>query len=334
MTPIQRTIEAIWRMESARIIASLARMLRQVGVAEECAQDALVSALEQWPRTGLPDNPGAWLMTAAKNRALDELRHRKLIERTSEAMAYESAGVTPFAQPDSAADDDIGDDVLRLMFSACHPLLPTEARTGLTLRMLAGLSTAEIARAFVVPEATIAQRIVRAKRTLAGARVPFDVPRDAERALRLASVLEVIYLLFNEGYAATSGADWMRPALCEEALRLGRILAQLLPQEAEVQGLIALMELQSSRIGARTDANGEPILLLDQNRGRWNQLLIQRGLSALKRAEELGVASGPYAVQAAIAACHARSADRRRYRLGADRGSVRGTGPAATLTGH
>jgi RNA polymerase sigma-70 factor (ECF subfamily) len=306
---IQRTIEAVWRMESAKIIAKLTRMLRQIGLAEEFAQDALVSALEQWPRTGVPDKPGAWLMTAAKNRALDELRHRKLIERTSEAIAHEAPlGMSAAAEPDEAADDDIGDDLLRLMFIVCHPVLSTEARAALTLRMLAGLSTAEIARAFLVPEPTIGQRIVRAKRTLAEARVPFEVPRAEERAARLASVLEVMYLLFNEGYAATSGEDWMRPALCEDALRLGRILAELLPEEAEVHGLVALMEIQSSRTGARTDANGEPILLLAQNRAQWNQLLIQRGLSALLRAQALRGPSGAYTIQAAIAACHARAA--------------------------
>ncbi|HEV2703335.1 MAG TPA: RNA polymerase sigma factor [Steroidobacteraceae bacterium] len=305
---VQRTIEAVWRMESARIIARLARMLRQVGLAEEFAQDAMVSALEQWPRSGIPDNPGAWLMTAASNRALDELRHRKLVERNSDAIAHEATlGASPFTDPEAAAEDDIGDDLLRLMFSVCHPVLPAEARTALTLRLLTGLSTAQIARAFLVPETTIGQRIVRAKRTLAQARVPFEVPRATELSMRLASVLEVVYLLFNEGYAATSGTDWMRPDLCEAALRLGRILAQLLPREGEVHGLIALMEIQSSRIGARTTAQGEPILLLDQNRGRWNQLLIRRGLDALQRAEGLGVASGPYTIQAAIAACHARA---------------------------
>jgi RNA polymerase sigma-70 factor (ECF subfamily) len=308
-SPVQRTIEAVWRMESAKIIARLTRMLRQVGLAEEFAQDALVSALEQWPRTGVPDRPGAWLMTAAKNRALDELRRRKLIERTSDAIAHEHPlGMAPAEDPDQAADDDIGDDLLRLMFIVCHPVLSTEARTALTLRMLAGLSTAEIARAFLVPEPTIGQRIVRAKRTLAEARVPFEVPRTAELSGRLASVLEVIYLVFNEGYAATGGDDWMRPALCDEALRLGRSLAALLPHEAEVHGLVALMEIQSSRIGARTNAQGEPILLLDQNRTRWNQLLIQRGLAALRLAEALGGPSGPYTVQAGIAACHARAA--------------------------
>jgi RNA polymerase sigma-70 factor, ECF subfamily len=295
-------------MESAKIIARLTRMLRQIGLAEEFAQDALVSALEQWPRTGVPDKPGAWLMTAAKNRALDELRRRKLIERTSEAIAHETPlGAAVADAPEDAADDDIGDDLLRLMFVVCHPVLSTEARTALTLRMLAGLSTAEIARAFLVPETTIGQRIVRAKRTLAEARVPFEVPGAAERSARLASVLEVIYLVFNEGYAATSGADWMRPALCEDALRLGRILAGLLPEEPEVHGLAALLEIQSSRIGARTDANGEPILLLAQNRLRWNRLLIQRGLAALERAQGLGGPSGPYTLQAAIAACHARA---------------------------
>jgi RNA polymerase sigma-70 factor (ECF subfamily) len=295
-------------MESARIIARLTRMLRQIGLAEEFAQDALVSALEQWPRTGVPDKPGAWLMTTAKNRALDELRRRKLIERTSEAIAHESPLSSAVADaPEDAADDDIGDDLLRLMFVVCHPVLSTEARTALTLRMLAGLSTAEIARAFLVPETTIGQRIVRAKRTLAEARVPFEVPDAAERSARLASVLEVIYLVFNEGYAATSGEDWMRPALCEDALRLGRILSELLPEEPEVHGLVALLEIQSSRIGARTDANGEPILLLAQNRTRWNRLLIQRGLAALQRAQGLGGSSGPYTLQAAIAACHARA---------------------------
>ena len=295
-------------MESARIIARLTRMLRQVGLAEEFAQDALVSALEQWPRTGVPDKPGAWLMTTAKNRALDELRRRKLIERTSEAIAHETPlGSAAADAPDEAADDDIGDDLLRLMFIVCHPVLSTEARTALTLRMLAGLSTAEIARAFLVPETTIGQRIVRAKRTLAEARVPFEVPVAAERSGRLASVLEVIYLVFNEGYAATSGEDWMRPALCEDALRLGRILSELLPREPEVHGLTALMEIQSSRLGARTDPNGEPILLLAQNRARWNRLLIQRGLAALERAQALDGPSGPYTLQAAIAACHARA---------------------------
>ena len=295
-------------MESAKIIARLARMLNQVGIAEEFAHDALVSALEQWPTSGVPDNPGAWLMTAAKNRALDELRRRKVLERTHESIAHEAPLIGSTAKdPEEAADDDIGNDLLRLMFIACHPVLSTEARTALTLRMLGGLGTAEIARAFLVPEATIAQRIVRAKRTLAEARVPFEAPRAEERAARVSSVLEVIYLIFNEGYAATSGEDWMRPALCEEALRLGRILAELLPAEAEVHGLVALMEIQASRTAARVDAEGEPILLLAQNRTRWNQLMIHRGLAALERAQALRGALGPYAVQAAIAACHARA---------------------------
>jgi RNA polymerase sigma factor (sigma-70 family) len=307
-TNIRRTIEAVWRMESAKIIARLARMLNQVGLAEEFAHDALVSALEQWPTTGVPDNPAAWLMTAAKNRALDELRRRKVLERTHESIAHEAPLIGSAAKdPEEAADDDIGNDLLRLMFIACHPVLSTEARTALTLRMLGGLGTAEIARAFLVPEPTIGQRIVRAKRTLAEARVPFEAPRAEERAGRVSSVLEVIYLIFNEGYAATSGEDWMRPALCEEALRLGRILAELLPAEAEVHGLIALMEIQASRTAARVDAEGEPILLLAQNRSRWNQLMIHRGLAALERAQALGGALGPYAVQAAIAACHARA---------------------------
>ena len=295
-------------MESARIIAKLARMLRNVGLAEEMAQDALVSALEQWPRTGPPDNPGAWLMTAAKNRALDELRRRKLLERKSASIVHEAPLVGHAGpQPDEAVDDDIGDDLLRLTFVACHPVLSTEARTALTLRLLGGLTTAEIARAFLLPEPTIGQRIVRAKRTLAEAHIEFEVPDVEERAQRLPSVLEVIYLIFNEGYAATAGDDWMRPALCEEALRLGRILASLVPTEPEVHGLVALMEIQESRAGARTDAAGEPILLMEQNRGRWDQLLIQRGLAALERAQMLGGALGPYALQAAIAACHARA---------------------------
>ena len=305
---IHRTIEAVWRMESARVIAKLARMLRNVGLAEEMAQDALVSALEQWPRTGPPDNPGAWLMTAAKNRALDELRRRKLVERKNASIVHEAPLVGHAGpEPDEAADDDIGDDLLRLTFVACHPVLSTEARTALTLRLLGGLTTAEIARAFLLPEPTIGQRIVRAKRTLAEAHLEFEVPGAEERAQRLPSVLEVIYLIFNEGYAATAGDDWMRPALCEEALRLGRILASLVPTEPEVHGLVALMEIQASRAGARTDAAGEPILLMEQNRGRWDQLLIRRGLAALERAQMLGGALGPYALQAAIAACHARA---------------------------
>ena len=295
-------------MESARIIARLARMLNQVALAEEFAQDALVSALEQWPLNGTPDNPAAWLMTTAKNRALDELRRRKVLERSHESIAHEAPLTGSVGEdPEEAAEDDIGNDLLRLMFIACHPVLSTAARTALTLRMLGGLSTAEIARAFLVPESTIAQRIVRAKRTLAEARVPFEAPLAGERVARVSSVLEAIYLIFNEGYAATSGEDWMRPALCEEALRLGRILAELLPAEAEVHGLVALMEIQASRTGARVDADGEPILLLAQNRIRWNRLMIQRGLAALERAQALGGALGPYALQAAIAACHARA---------------------------
>jgi RNA polymerase sigma factor (sigma-70 family) len=295
-------------MESAKIIAKLARMLHQVGLAEEFAQDALVSALEQWPKMGVPDNPGAWLMTTAKNRAIDELRRRKLAQSKHEVLVYETPLVGSSApDPVQAADDDIGDDLLRLVFIACHPVLSTEARTALTLRLLGGLSTAEIARAFLVPEATISQRIVRAKRTLAEAQIPFEVPGIEELAARLSSVLEVIYLIFNEGYVATAGDDWMRPGLCEEALRLGRIVAELLPQESEVHGLVALMELQASRVGARTTPAGEPILLLAQNRGAWNQLLIRRGLAALERARLLGGALGPYALQAAIAACHARA---------------------------
>jgi RNA polymerase sigma-70 factor (ECF subfamily) len=307
-SPARLTIEAVWRMESAKIIAKLTRMLGNVGRAEEIAQDALVTALEQWPRSGVPDSPGGWLMTTAKNRALDELRRRKLVERNQHAIANETPLMgTMGPEPEAAADEDIPDDFLRLTFIACHPVLSTEARTALTLRLLAGLSTAEIARAFLVPEATIGQRILRAKRTLAEAQIPFEVPRIEERVARLASVLEVLYLIFNEGYAATAGDDWMRPALCEDAVRLGRMLAELMPQEAEVHGLVALMELQASRAGARTDATGEPILLPAQNRGRWDQLLIRRGLAALERAHSLGGALGPYALQAATAACHARA---------------------------
>jgi RNA polymerase sigma-70 factor, ECF subfamily len=305
---LHRTIDAVWRMESARIIGALARRVRDVGLAEELAQDALVAALEHWPKDGIPDNPGAWLMTTAKNRALDELRRRKLVERSHDSIAHEALqSVQQPPESDPAAETDIGDDLLRLIFVACHPVLSTDARTALTLRLLGGLSTAEIARAFLVPEATIGQRIVRAKRTLTEARVPFEVPTAEQRGARLGSVLEVIYLIFNEGYAATAGDDWMRPTLCEEALRLGRILAELTPGEPEVHGLVALMEIQASRSGARIDADGQPILLLAQNRGRWNQLLIRRGLAALERAETLGGAFGPYALQAAIAACHARA---------------------------
>ena len=300
-------------MESAKIIAVLARMLRDVGVAEELAQDALVNALERWPETGVPDNPAAWLMTVAKNRALDQLRHRKLQQEKEGELTYELEATLQDVAPDleaavaGALENDIGDDLLRLVFVACHPVLPTDGRVALTLRLLGGLGTDEIARAFLVPEATVAQRIVRAKRTLAEARVPFEVPRAHELGERLASVLRVIYLIYNEGYSASAGADWMRPALCEEALRLGRILAELAPEEPEVHGLVALMEIQSSRARARVGPGGEPILLLEQDRSRWDQLLIRRGFAALARAERLGRGLGSYGVQAAIAACHARA---------------------------
>ncbi|OAK58674.1 RNA polymerase subunit sigma-24 [Variovorax paradoxus] len=310
---IRRTVEAVWRMESAKIIATVARMVRDVGLAEELAQDALVSALEQWPGEGVPDNPAAWLTAVAKRRALDRLRHRQLAEHKAGEIGRELDAQHEMAQADfadavdAALDDDIGDDLLRLVFTACHPVLSTEARVALTLRLMGGLATDEIARAFLVPEATVAQRIVRAKRTLAEARVPFEVPRRRELEGRLASVLEVIYLIFNEGYSATAGDDWMRPALCDEALRLGRILAELVPKEAEVHGLVALMEIQASRTAARVGASGEPVLLLEQNRARWDHMLIRRGLAALARAESLGGALGPYALQAAIAACHGRA---------------------------
>ncbi len=308
-TDTHHAIDAVWRIEQAKLIAGLARMVRDIGLAEELAQDALVAALEQWPKSGIPAKPGAWLMAAAKHRAIDRFRRDKLIDRKHAEFGHElvvdGEGVMP--DLDAALDDYIGDDLLRLMFTACHPVLGQEARVALTLRLIAGLTTDEIARAFLVPEPTVAQRIVRAKRTLAEKRVPFEVPRGAELAERLASVLSVIYLIFNEGYSATAGEDWMRPQLCEEALRLGRILAELAPDEAEVHGLVALMEIQASRLGARTDASGEPVLLLDQNRARWDQLLIRRGLAALARAEALGSARGPYALQGAIAACHARA---------------------------
>ncbi len=306
---IHRTIDAVWRIESARLIAGLARIVRDVGLAEDLAQEALVAALERWPRSGVPDKPGAWLMATGKHRAIDLLRQRTLHERKHGELGreIEAQQETAVADLDTAIDDDIGDDLLRLMFTACHPVLSSEARVALTLRLLGGLTTDEIARAFLVPEPTVAQRIVRAKRTLAEAHVPFEVPRGAELAARLASVLEVIYLVFNEGYSATAGDDWMRPGLCEDALRLGRILAELAPREPEVHGLVALMEIQASRSHARIGPAGEPILLLDQNRARWDQLLIRRGLAALKRAEALGGAQGPYALQAAIAACHARA---------------------------
>jgi RNA polymerase sigma-70 factor (ECF subfamily) len=302
-------IQAVWRIESARLIAGLARIVRDVGVAEELAQDALVAALEQWPKSGVPNNPGAWLMAAAKHRAIDQLRRGKRVERKHEEVSHELEARQALTVPDleAAIDDDVGDDLLRLMLTACHPVLSTEARVALTLRLLGGLTTEEIARAFLVPEPTVAQRIVRAKRTLAEARVPFEVPRGDELTARLSSVLQVIYLIFNEGYSATAGDDWMRPALCEDALRLGRILAELVPREPEVHGLVALMELQASRSRARSGPSGEPILLLDQNRALWDQLLIRRGLAALQRSEDLGGAQGPYALQAAIAACHARA---------------------------
>src|SRR6202041_2935718 len=305
-----KAIEAVWRIESARLIAGLTRIVRDVGVAEELAQDALIIALEKWPESGVPDNPGAWLMATAKHRAIDHFRRNKLLERKHEELGRELKSQQEAAMANYESDkldDEIGDDLLRLIFIACHPVLATEARVALTLRLLGGLTTEEIARAFLAPEPTIAQRIVRAKRTLADEHVPFEVPRGPELAARLSSVLEVIYLVFNEGYSATAGDDWMRPALCDEALRLGRILAELAPKEPEVHGLVALMEIQASRAGARTGPSGEPILLLDQNRALWDQLLIRRGLAALERAEKLGGARGPYTLQAAITACHARA---------------------------
>ncbi len=302
-------IDAVWRIESARLIAGLARIVGDIGVAEDLAQDALVAALEQWPESGVPDNPGAWLMATAKHRAIDQLRRQKMQGRKHEHLGreLEERQVSPESALAAAIDDHVGDDLLSLIFTACHPVLTTEARVALTLRLLGGLTTDEIARAFLVPKATIQQRIVRAKRTLAAARVPFEVPRGAELGQRLESVLEVIYLVFNEGYSATAGEAWVRPALCEDALRLGRILAELAPAEAEVHGLVALMEIQASRVRARVGPGGEPILLLDQDRGRWDHLLIRRGLGALERAETLGGAYGPYTLQAAIAACHARA---------------------------
>ena len=309
---IHRAIDAVWRMESAKIIATVARMVRDVGLAEELAQDALVAALEQWPGAGVPDNPAAWLTQVAKHRALDRLRHGQLAERKAPEIGRELDAQHEMAQADfaeavdAAIDDDIGDDLLRLVFTACHPVLSTEARVALTLRLMGGLTTDEIARAFLVPEATVAQRIVRAKRTLLEARVPFEVPRRHELEARLASVLEVLYLIFNEGYSATAGDDWMRPALCDEAMRLGRIVAGLVPDASEVHGLVALMEIQASRTAARVGASGEPVLLLEQNRARWDQMLIRRGLAGLAGAEALG-ALGPYALQAAIAACHGRA---------------------------
>ena len=304
-----RTVEAVWRIESARLIAGLARVAGDVGLAEELAQDALVAALEQWPKSGVPDNPGAWLMTTAKNRGIDRLRRLQNLERKQQELGreLESRQVSETAAVDAALDDHVGDDLLSLVFTTCHPVLSTDARVALTLRLLGGLTTTEIARSFLVSEATVAQRIVRAKRTLAEARVPFEVPGPDELGERLGSVLEVVYLIFNEGYSATAGDDWMRPELCNEALRLGRILAGLTPREPEVHGLVALMEIQASRTRARTGPDGEPILLLEQDRARWDQLLIRRGLAELDRADRLGGARGPYALQAAIAACHARA---------------------------
>jgi len=310
MSEAHKAIEAVWRIESARLIAGLTRIVRDVGVAEELAQDALIIALEKWPETGVPDNPGAWLMATAKHRAIDHFRRNKLLERKHEELGRELKSQQESAVANYESDnldDEIGDDLLRLVFISCHPVLSTEARVALTLRLLGGLTTVEIARAYVVPEPTIAQRIVRAKRTLSEARVAFEIPRGADLKARLASVLEVIYLIFNEGYSATAGEDWMRPGLCEDALRLGRILAGLVPNEAEVHGLVALMEIQASRMNARTNAKGEPILLLDQDRARWDRVLIRHGLGELERAEALGDTLGPYALQAAIAACHARA---------------------------
>ena len=308
-TDTHRAIDAVWRIESARLIAGLTRIVGDVGVAEDLAQDALVAALERWPESGIPDKPGAWLMATAKHRAFDLLRRDKMLERKHAEVGHELEARQEMAVPDldAALDDQVGDDLLRLVFISCHPVLSREARVALTLRLLGGLTTEEIARAFLVPEPTIAQRIVRAKRTLAEAHVPFEVPRGDELAARLSSVLEVLYLVFNEGYSATAGDDWMRPQLCGEALRLGRILAELAPEEPEVHGLVALMEIQASRSRARVGPKGEPILLLDQDRGRWDQLLIRRGLAALARAAAMGGEQGPYALQAAIAACHARA---------------------------
>lgn len=308
-TATHAAIEAVWRIESARLIGGLVRVVHDVGLAEDLAQDALVIALERWPETGIPDNPGAWLMAAAKNRAIDQLRRRQMIERRHDALAHETPRVAPSSVPDldEALDAGVEDDVLRLILIACHPVLSTDARVALTLRLLGGLTTKDIARAFLVPEPTIAQRIVRAKRTLAEARAPFEVPKGQALSERLPSVLEVIYLIFNEGYAATRGDTWMRTALCDDAVRLGRVLAELVPDEAEVHGLVALMELHASRARARVTPSGDPILLLDQNRAHWDHLLIRRGLAALARAEALARPLGPYTIQAAIAACHARA---------------------------
>jgi RNA polymerase sigma-70 factor (ECF subfamily) len=311
LTETHRAIEAVWRIESARLIAALARRVRDVGLAEELAQDALVSALEVWPVSGIPDNPGAWLITTARNRAIDQLRRCRMLEAKHALLGHELEMEQQFSADavQAQAQDEIGDDLLRLIFIACHPLLSTQARTALTLKLIGGLTTAEIARAFLVPEPTIAQRIVRAKRALNAAQVPFELPPRAELHERLSSVLEVIYLIFNEGYSATAGEDWIRPGLCEEALRIGRILAELAPGESEVHGLVALMEMQASRLRARVGAHGEPVLLMEQNRAQWDRLLIHRGLLALARGEALGESRGPYLLQAAIAACHARAAE-------------------------
>src|SRR5205085_2537907 len=310
MTPADThaAIDAVWRIESPKLIAGLARIVRDIGIAEDLAQDALVAALQQWPESGIPDNPGAWLMATAKHRAIDHLRRNQRLERKHEELGHEfKAREMSVPDLDSAIDDPIGDDLLRLVFVACHPVLSSEARVALTLRLVGSLTTDEIARAFLIPEPTVAQRIVRAKRTLAEARVPFEVPRGTELSARVSSVLAVIYLIFNEGYSATAGDDWMRPALCEDALRLGRMVAELAPNEPEVHGLVALMEIQASRAKSRVGPSGEPVLLLDQNRARWDQLLIRRGLAALERAKKLGQAPGSYLVQAEIAACHARA---------------------------
>jgi RNA polymerase sigma-70 factor, ECF subfamily len=308
-TDAHRAIEAVWKIESARLIAGLIRIVRDVGLAEDLAQDALLAALEQWPESGVPNNPGAWLMGTAKHRAIDLMRRDKMLDRKHSEVARDLEALQEKAVPDvdASLDDNVGDDLLRLVFISCHPVLSTEARVALTLRLLGGLTTDEIARAFLVPESTIAQRIVRAKRTLSDAHVPFEVPRGDEFTARLSSVLQVIYLVFNEGYSATAGDDWMRPALCEDALRLGRILVGLVPNESEAHGLVALMEIQASRARARVGPSGEPVLLLDQDRAKWDRLLISRGLAALARAEQLGGALGAYALQAAIAACHARA---------------------------
>jgi RNA polymerase sigma factor (sigma-70 family) len=306
-TDAHRTIAAIWKIESPRLIAGLARMTRDVGVAEDLAHDALVAALERWPESGVPERPGAWLMATAKHRAIDLLRRKKLLERKHQELTHEIEGAPHEPDLDEAIDDDVGDDLLRLMFTACHPVLPTDSRVALTLRLIGGLTSEEIARAFLATETTIQQRIVRAKRTLAKERVPYEVPRGDELAARLSSVLEVIYLIFNEGYTATAGEDWVRPELCQDALRLGRILAGLMPSEPEVHGLVALMEIQASRARARVGPKGEPVLLLDQDRARWDQLLIRRGIAALAEAERIGGTPGPYQIQAAIAACHARA---------------------------